>query len=296
MSQQEILDTCPLCQGGLFDDYISTKDYTVSGEDFSIVSCQNCGFRFTNPRPTEKILGTYYNSDEYVSHSNNANSLVNAVYKIARKFTLRWKYQMIKKEKISGNVLDYGCGTGEFLNYCKAQNWKIAGVEPNDKARKQAAELTLESINTELDNVPTVGFDVITLWHVLEHIPRLNDTLIQLKDLLTPQGYMLLAIPNCKSHDARLFKEHWAAYDVPRHLYHFTQETLNNLVENHGMKVVDVLPMKLDAYYVSLLSNKIKYGRNKLINSFLTGLLSNIYAVKNKEYSSLIYVIKKHNE
>jgi SAM-dependent methyltransferase len=296
MSQQELLGICPLCEGGHFDEFLRTKDFTVSEEFFTIVSCQKCGFRFTNPRPGKEKLGSYYESDNYISHANSANSLVNFVYKLARTFTLRWKYKLITRIKSRGLILDYGCGTGEFLGFCKDKGWRITGVEPNDKARQQAIELTGQKIFSRLSSMVTPKFDVITLWHVLEHIPDLNQTFAELKSLLDTAGYMLIAVPNSESHDAHLFKQHWAAYDVPRHLYHFTRKSMNKLVANHGMKVVDVIPMKLDSYYVSLLSNKIKFGKLKLFNSFITGLLSNIYAIRNTEYSSLIFVLKKQNE
>ena len=296
MSQLEVIQECPLCEGEQFNPFIESQDFTVSGEFFNIVSCNQCGFLFTNPRPRTEELDQYYESEEYVSHANSSNSIVNSIYKVARNFTLNWKYKLISKVPVNKTIMDYGCGTGEFLNYCKTHGWEIEGVEPNSKARTQATALNQQAISeslTALNN--TTQFEVITLWHVLEHIPDLNETFTQLKNMLAEQGFMLIAVPNCNSYDAQLFKTDWAAYDLPRHLYHFTQNSMLSMMKNHGMEIVEVLPMKLDSYYVSLLSNKIKYGHNKLVKSFINGLYSNSYASKNKEYSSLIYKVRKKN-
>ena len=294
MSKQELIQECPLCTSEQFNPTIESKDFTVSGETFNIVCCNQCGFLITNPRPQPDELGKYYESEEYVSHANTSNSIVNSIYKVARNFTLKWKYKLISKAPLKKTILDYGCGTGEFLNYCKKHGWEIEGVEPNSKARTQATEINEQPINTSLTELKsTTKFEVITLWHVLEHIPDLNETFTQLKQVLDDKGFMLIAVPNCNSYDAQLFKSNWAAYDLPRHLYHFTQNSMLRMMKNHGMEIVEVLPMKLDAYYVSLLSNKIKYGRNKLIKSFINGLYSNSYANKGNEYSSLIYKVTK---
>ena len=295
MRQQELLTKCPLCSGEHFNNVIQSKDFTVTGEDFNIVSCETCGFKFTNPRPLAADMGHYYESKDYVSHTNQANSIINTIYKIARKFTLGWKYNLIKKQEGAKTILDYGCGTGEFINFCKNKGWQIQGIEPNSKARQQATNLNNQGIKSSLSQIDNAAFQVITMWHVLEHIPDLKETFTALKKMLTPDGFMLIAVPNCNSHDAQLFKEDWAAYDLPRHLYHFTQKSMQKMMTNHGMDVVTVIPMKLDAYYVSLLSNKIKFGRNKLLKSFVNGLYSNSYANKHNEYSSLIYLVKHHN-
>lgn len=294
MSSLENLAACPLCDGGHFSTYLETKDYSVTEEEFTIVSCNSCGFLFTNPRPVETELGKYYDSDEYVSHTNEGNSLINSLYKIARKFTLGNKLKLIKKHAVENKVLDYGCGTGAFLEYCQKHNWQIAGVEPNQQARSIANKLTNNCVADSLDQVKP-EFDVITLWHVLEHVSKLNNTLKQIKSLLTPDGNLYIAVPNPSSKDAKKFERYWAAYDVPRHLYHFTQNSMNKLLSKHGMRIVEVLPMKLDSFYVSLLSNKYQFGSSKMINSFITGLLSNSYANKSGEYSSLIYRIQKND-
>ena len=295
MISLEALDACPVCNGKQFTTYIETQDYSVSGEPFSIVSCSNCQFRFTNPRPKPEDLGKYYESTDYISHTNQGNSLVNGLYKKARLFTIRWKLKLIQANQRTGAVLDFGCGTGQFLEYCQKHGWTINGVEPSDGARNSANNATHNKVVESLSQLQSTTYNVITLWHVLEHIAQLNDTFEQLKKHLKSDGEMLIAVPNSEANDAQKFGPHWAAYDVPRHLYHFTPETMAKFVAKHGMTIVETIPMKLDAYYVSLLSNKHKNGSPKLLKSFINGLQSNTYANKSGDFSSLIYRVRKTN-
>jgi 2-polyprenyl-3-methyl-5-hydroxy-6-metoxy-1,4-benzoquinol methylase len=293
MISLETLDNCPVCNSGKFTIYIETKDYSVSGEPFNIVSCNNCHFRFTNPRPRPEDLGKYYESADYISHTNQGNTLVNGMYKKARSFTIRWKLKLIQANQPKGTLLDFGCGTGQFLEYCQKHGWKINGVEPGEGARAIANEATDGKVVEALSQLESSSYNVITLWHVLEHIAHLNETFEQLKQHLKSDGEMLIAVPNSEAKDAQEFGAHWAAYDVPRHLYHFTPETMAKFMAKHGMTIVETIPMKLDAYYVSLLSNKHKNGSQKLLKSFLNGLQSNSYANKSGNFSSLIYRVRK---
>ena len=287
------IDHCPICGSDKTEYLLTAKDHLVSGDEFNIDHCSNCGFRFTNPRPDDKELAKYYDSEEYISHADEGNNLVNKLYKIARSFTLKSKLKLINKLSNNKQLLDVGCGTAHFLAYCQRANWQISGVEPNDIARKQAAEKTNIVIHEDLSEIDSGSYDVITLWHVLEHLPNLAQTIEQLKVLLAPGGSIIIALPNYEAYEEKGFREHWAAYDVPRHLHHFNQNSLGVLMKNHGLKIVESYPMWLDSFYISLLSNKQKYNKNKLVKSFITGLLSNIYAVKSRNFSSLIYVVKK---
>ena len=290
------LDWCPVCHSHNINHIITAKDFLVSGEEFQISSCQECGLRFTNPRPDDSKLARYYDSNEYISHSDEGSTLVSSLYKIARTFTLRRKGKLIEKLSKSKRLLDVGCGTGHFLNYCQQHGWLINGVEPNDLARKQAEAKTNIIIQETLSEIVNTTYEVITLWHVLEHLPNLEQTMNQLKSLLAPGGVLMLAVPNFEAYEASVFKEHWAAYDVPRHLYHFNRKAVERLANNHGLKIARIYPMKLDSFYISLLSNKNKTNSSKYVNSFITGLLSNIYAIKSKNYSSLIYQIERSEE
>lgn len=290
------LDQCPVCESNKINPLITAEDFLVTHEKFQIYSCQHCDLRFTNPRPNDDQLAGYYDSNEYISHSNESASLIGNLYKIARTFTLKRKRKLIEKLSPNKRLLDVGCGTGHFIDYCQQHGWQVNGVEPNEIARVQAEDKTKIIIQQDLSEVIDTSYEVITLWHVLEHLPDLENIMNQLKSLLTPGGVLIIAVPNFDAYEAAVFKEYWAAYDVPRHLYHFNRNAIGQLVNKHGLKIVSTYPMKLDSFYISLLSNKNKSNSNKYINSFITGLLSNIYAIKTKNYSSLIYQIEKSEE
>jgi len=287
------LTHCPVCNSDHINQILTAKDHLVSNEEFNIYQCDNCGLRFTNPRPDDNKLESYYNSEDYISHADEGNTLVNKLYKIARTFTLRSKRKLISKHSQQKTLLDVGCGTAHFLTYCQQDNWQIEGVEPNSLARKQAEENTGITIHQKLEKLEGQKFSVITLWHVLEHLPNLHQTIDQLSDLMSIDSALIIAVPNYEAYEESIFKENWAAYDVPRHLYHFNQESIQLLMQKHGLEIVQTKPMWLDSFYISLLSNKQKYNHNKYIKSFITGLLSDIYALKTKNYSSLIYRIVK---
>ncbi len=288
------LNNCPLCNSGQFNLYIPAKDFSVSKENFNIVECQQCSFRFTNPRPPEDRLGKYYESEDYISHTNKSNNLLNRIYKVARVYTIQEKSKLLRKWSKKGNLLDIGCGTGEFLQYNKFIGWQVNGVEVNQQARKQAENKLSQTLLSSLDKVQEdKKYQAITLWHVLEHVADLEETCTKIIKLLDTNGTLIVAVPNCESYDAGYYKEFWAAYDVPRHLYHFTKATMERLWEKYGLSIKAVLPMKLDAYYVSMLSEKYKNGSTNLISAGRVGWISNYKAKKENNYSSLIYIIKK---
>lgn len=292
----ETLTQCPICQSEAFKPFLTCKDYTVSKEEFTIVACEKCGFRFTNPRPGESEIGRYYQSEEYISHSNTSKGIVNSLYQRVRKYTLRQKLKLVNSLSPKGNILDIGCGTGEFLYTCKSDGWKTTGIEPDPKARTFATEHYGLAIyeESELAMLPTHSFDIISMWHVLEHVHKLNERIEELKRLAKPGGTLVIAVPNCSSLDARIYGSQWAAYDVPRHLYHFTPKDIENLFGKHGLTVQKILPMKFDSYYVSMLSEKYRTGRTNLIEAVLNGWKSNVVAASNgTTYSSQIYIIRQ---
>lgn len=294
----ERLDRCPICNKDLFKNFLIVKDNSVSKESFVIVQCENCGFKFTNPRPDENSIGKYYQSEEYISHANKATGLTNKAYKIVRTYTVKQKVELINRFAPKDIILDYGCGTGHFLEACRKNGWIVQGYEPNALARTQAENLLNQKIAGEansLDQLENESFQVITLWHVLEHIHTLNETFKKLSQLTKKGGNIIVAVPNADSHDAQVYKANWAAYDVPRHLYHFNQATMKRFLKKHKIDLLEIIPMKFDAYYVSMLSEKYLSGNNELVKSVLNGFKSNKYASKNEhDYSSLIYVGKKN--
>lgn len=293
----EYLTACPICTEQKFSKYASCKDYTVSGETFTLEQCNTCSFVLTNPRPEEADLGKYYQSEAYISHSDSSKNITDRAYKIARSFTLKWKYKLVTHNSVTkpSSILDYGCGTGSFLQTCKEQGLNIAGVEPAENARRLAKQLTGIDISPDIQKVRGT-FDAITLWHVLEHVVHLDDTVKLLRNRLNQNGSIFIAVPNLRSWDAKYYHEHWAAFDVPRHLWHFSRDSMETLLTKHGLKIETVLPMPLDAYYVSLLSERYKSGNqgiSSIAKAVIYGWKSNQHAKKIGEYSSLIYIARK---
>ncbi|MBI3511707.1 MAG: class I SAM-dependent methyltransferase [Bacteroidetes bacterium] len=287
------ISSCPICHEKKSDRVFVCMDFTVSKEEFDIRRCLSCGFTFTDPRPDNKDLGKYYESEEYISHSNKKKGFISAVYQRVRRITLNRKLDLINKIRAKSKLLDIGCGTGEFLNKCKVDGWNVVGVEPSSLARKQCVENFHLDVKQEeeLKSLPKNSFDVVTMWHVLEHVPGLNERIQEIKGILKDNGVLIIAVPNRNSFDADYYKEFWAAYDVPRHLWHFNANDMRKLMEKNEMKIEQILPMKFDSYYVSLLSEKNKTGKMNLLRAFINGWKSNRKAGKER-YSSLIYIIR----
>lgn len=288
----EKLEACPSCGHPKLENHIICTDHSVSGESFALVKCAKCELVFTNPRPNRKNLPSYYKSEDYISHTNQANSLINWAYKIVRSVTLRNKFHLINEKIQTGKLLDFGCGTGHFINYCERHSWNATGLEPDDSARAITQTNLKGTVYKELEEIKD-SFDIITAWHVIEHVPHLNETIKQLSKRLNKNGFLFIAVPNCNSYDAVHYKENWAGYDVPRHLYHFTQTSFKSTIGKLKLKLVETLPMKFDAYYVSLLSEKYATGKSSFLKAFQIGRQSNKVAKQNLEYSSLIYVLSK---
>ena len=227
------LTLCPICKTQSFEPFVTCKDYTVSVQNFNIVSCNNCNFKFTNPRPEDEKLGEYYKSEDYISHSNTNKGIISKLYKSVRNYTLKKKLNLISKYVSRGTILDYGCGTGMFLKVCQDAGWKSFGMEPDEGARKIASEMGLNTFSDKERIQTYIGaekFDIITLWHVLEHVTDLEETLNFFKEKLNQNGALIIAVPNYTSYDAKHYKEYWAAFDVPRHLYHYEIETIQKLL------------------------------------------------------------------
>lgn len=275
--------------------FLKVKDYSVSGEEFQLIHNKTYGFLETSPQPEAKRLSDYYKTEDYISHTDSKRNLFEKVYHLVRSISLKKKLKLINSfQSLEKNLLDVGCGTGDFLQVAQQNNWNISGIEPNEQARQIANQKTNNSVfdSEQLVKFKNHSFDVITLWHVLEHLPNLEQQVLTLKTLLKENGTLIVAVPNHKSNDAKHYKNFWAAYDVPRHLWHFNQDSISKLFALQNMQVVKTKPMKFDAYYVSLLSEKYKSGSMNLFKAFWIGLRSNMKAKRSGEYSSLIYIIK----
>jgi len=287
---------CPVCGNTSFNNFLKCKDNTGSNETFQMDQCNACEFVFTNPIPLESEIGKYYESDEYISHSNTSKGLTNTLYQTVRNYTLKQKIALIKSLGSGKNILDIGSGTGEFLNSCKQAGFNVSGIEPSPAARKLAEDnfsLQLKE-EVELDKLAGESQDFISMWHVLEHVYHLNDRIEQIKRLLKPDGKVIIAVPNRNSYDANYYKENWAAYDLPRHLYHFRPIDIEKVFSKHGFKLDKILPMKFDSFYVSMLSEKYKNGTVNYFQAFKTGLKSNRKAGDKPKYSSQIYILSKN--
>lgn len=293
----ELLVACPICSSNQLSKAFECTDFTVTHQQFSVQRCSTCGFLFTNPRPGVNDIGNYYKSETYISHTNSKKGIINSLYQTIRRRAIDKKLALIESfGPLPKAILDYGCGTGEFLAKAKAAGWVAAGLEPDPDARKLAIanyELNIGQ-PSDLQSFETGQFGVITLWHVLEHVHLLQETITQFHKILSSAGILIIAVPNAKSHDAAHYKEFWAAYDVPRHLYHFTRADMSKLMEMNGFKVESVSSLFYDPFYISLLSEKYKNGWKNPIKATLTGLKTTLKGRKNIDAnSSLLYVMRK---
>lgn len=298
MSNQIHFTLCPVCGSAGISKVFNVKDNTVSQEFFEIYHCSNCQARFTQDPPAESGIGQYYKSEEYISHTDTSKGLINRLYRYVRNYSLNQKKALVQKATglKTGNLLDVGSGTGHFVATMKKAGWNSQGLEPDDDARNVALKQhSIELLPTsKLFELPPGTFHAITLWHVLEHVHELKKYMQAFKKLLAENGKLFIAVPNYTSYDAAVYKQYWAAYDVPRHLYHFTPPTMQILMKELELKIVELKPMWFDSFYVSLLSSKYKNGQAKWLGAFWTGLVSNLKAMNNvKKCSSVIYVISK---
>ena len=271
--------------------YLKTKDFSVSQEEFDLLYDEDLDMLITQPVP--KDLDSYYKSESYISHTDSRITLIDKIYQIVKKFSLWQKVNLIDTYVESpGTLLDIGAGTGDFLVSAINRKWIAEGIEPSNDARMRAQQKGVE-LNSDMSSLTDQKFKVITLWHVLEHLPNLENQIKKMISLLEKDGILVIAVPNFKSYDAEYYQNFWAAYDVPRHLWHFSRAAIEKLFLKHKMQIVKTKPMIFDAFYVSLLSEKYKFGKSNFIRAFWTGIRSNISAWRSKEYSSIIYILKK---
>ncbi len=273
--------------------FTTCKDHSVSGETFELLHDTVYDMLITSPKPIDADLARYYESEDYISHTDSRRSLFEKVYHLVKQYSLKKKVKLMTKiNKEPGDLLDIGAGTGDFLAVAQKSNWKTKGVEPNRQA-KSLAEQKGVILESETKSIKSETFDIITMWHVLEHVPDLKFQINELNRLLRPGGHLIIAVPNFKSYDATYYKSFWAAYDVPRHLWHFSKGAIQKVFEEHHLSLQKIIPMKFDSFYVSLLSEKYKTGKMNFIKAFWIGLWSNVQGRRTTEYSSHIYVLKK---
>ncbi|HYC39037.1 MAG TPA: class I SAM-dependent methyltransferase [Chitinophagaceae bacterium] len=289
---------CPVCGSTALRHVFYARDHLVTGESFPVIECAECSLRFTQDAPDVSSIADYYRSEDYISHSGTSRGLVSRLYHRIRRRTLRKKRNLAERlsKANRGRLLDVGAGTGHYLQQMKEHGWLVMGTEPSELARQAALHLhgiELQPASALFQFAPA-SFDLITLWHVLEHLHDLHASVGQLKKLLSAAGTMLIAVPNYQSKDSRAYGEYWAAYDVPRHLYHFSPQSMQTLLQRHDLKIVKMIPMWYDSFYISLLSSRYKTGTTRFVGALWTGLVSNAAALKDvRRCSSIIYVVKK---
>lgn len=271
--------------------YNKVVDHSVTKEVFDLHHNPEFDMLITFPKPSLEKLPSYYESDDYISHTDGKRSLFEKMYHFIKGIALKKKLKLINSQSVKGKLLDIGAGTGDFLTVAKNDGWQTVGIEPSEKAKEIAIKKGV-NFAQDLASLESNSFDIITMWHVLEHVPNLEEYISELKRLIKPSGTIIIAVPNFKSYDAKYYGEFWAAFDVPRHLWHFSKTAIQKLFANENLKLVEVLPMKFDSFYVSLLSEKYKNGKMNFLKAFWIGLKSNQYGNRKKEYSSHIYVIK----
>jgi len=292
------VDICNLCGSIIKDEIFKVKDFLVSGEEFSLIRCSKCSLISTSPRPDKNSIGKYYKSEDYISHFDKPKSLTDKIYFAVRKYMISKKINFIKKLKQEPiSILDFGCGAGAFISECNKQGWAIAGYEPDDTARQicdKNNKIATFSNFEHLKNSKPEPFDVITMWHVLEHVQDIKETLSGLTNLLKHDGLLVIAVPEHNSFDAEFYKKYWAAYDVPRHLYHFNETTIKYSARMLNFDVIKKKPLIFDSFFVSMISENYKKNKLGIVRAAIIGLLSNLKGFfTNTPYSSQIYFLKK---
>ena len=290
------MNTCPWCGKPSQKSYLKLKDEFLTHEDFEIFECDHCHLLFTVPRPTPDKIGSYYLSDEYYSHQENKSGFIPRIYECVKSINLKHKVYLATEGMANGKLLDIGCGVGDFLIQVRQKQWEVVGIEPSDAA-KAIAEHRLgfkpldPSASRELGDA---SFDVVTMWHVLEHVDDLKTQVSELSRLLKSGGRLVLALPNYLSYDAEYYRDKWAAWDVPRHLNHFSPFAISTIFSETDLEIVDIQKLRWDAYYISFLSEKYLGHRLPLVRGIIKGLKSNRLARVSGNYSSLVYILKKN--
>lgn len=286
---------CPWCGSDKAQINLWLKDDFLSKEDFHICECLNCGLLYTMPRPSKEKIGEYYKSEEYYSHQENKKGFIPRLYENVKKVNLKHKYELATKGLTTGKLLDIGCGVGDFLHTAEAHGWQCTGVEPSEEAKAIARQRTQAKLlsSEDQEQLPDASFDVITMWHVLEHVDDLRWQVTQLQRLIKPNGRIVIALPNYKSYDGQFYKEHWAAYDVPRHLSHFNRTTIAKILKTNDLKLIKTDKLKWDAYYISYMSEQYKIHKLPLVKGVYRGWLSNMKARRSGEWSSVVYIFEK---
>jgi 2-polyprenyl-3-methyl-5-hydroxy-6-metoxy-1,4-benzoquinol methylase len=294
--QFHTLLNCPICNSKQIELFLKTKDYAITKEEFELHQCQTCQFVFTQDMPAQNSIAKYYESVDYISHSDTKQGFINKIYHIARQYMLNYKLRLIKKHIIGNRVLDVGAGTGYFLNHMKNNGYEGKGVEVDAQAREYARNhFNLSLLDpTHFLKKSESEYDLITLWHVLEHLHDLHPFMKQFKKILSAKGKLVIAVPNRHSNDAKHYGSFWAGYDVPRHLWHFTPKDVKELAKQHGFKLDKIKFLPLDPFYNSMLSEKYQLRQLGLLKAIVHGTSAYFAGLMNKKVASSPVFIFSH--
>jgi 2-polyprenyl-3-methyl-5-hydroxy-6-metoxy-1,4-benzoquinol methylase len=293
------ISTCPVCGSPEFEfsHYLNVPDWLVSKENFELKKCGNCSFIFTANAPLLENAGPYYESEEYVEHTDTNKGLIYGVYHQARKLMLKFKLSNIRSYSKSTKLLDIGSGSGYFINYMKQNGYNVSGVEISDKAValcKDKFDISVNSPTEFLAEKLPKDFDIITMWHVFEHVYSFNEYFDILHKSLKENGHVFVALPNPNCFEAKHYKNYWNGFDTPRHLWHFTPKTFKQFAEGHGFEMISMKRLPLDPFFNAMVSSSYKSGLKFLPYTFTIGLISFINGLINRDKaSSLIYILKK---
>ncbi|MGJ8683020.1 MAG: class I SAM-dependent methyltransferase [Nonlabens sp.] len=272
-----------------YTHFLTVQDYFLTQEKFELYKNEQTEVLKTTPQPEN--LESYYESENYLSHDDSQDSFFARCYQYAKGWNLKSKKSLIGKYAVDGKILDIGAGVGDVVGALKKSGYDAVGYEPSKKARIFAARKGIELLD-QTDSIQPNSIKVISMYHVLEHVPDYDKQIADIKNWLQEDGVLILALPNYNSFDAKWFKQHWAGYDVPRHLFHFNKRAVRNVFQG-DFEIVSTKPMWFDSFYVSILSARYQKKKLAFVYGIIIGLISNIAALFSKEPSSIVYVLKK---